>query len=186
MVYDSRGGKTHRMAMAIADGAEKQEAQVHLINVTALNEQHWELMAASNGVVFGSPTHIGGPSSSFVAFAEETASRQMATHWKNVLASGFTTAAAMAGGKLHTLNYMLALAMQHSMIWVGQSLPAGWNTSTSTSEDTNRLGYRLGAAAQTNIDQGPDDMLASDLATAMEHGRRVAELATRMRPGARP
>ncbi|AZQ40165.1 flavodoxin family protein [Streptomyces cyaneochromogenes] len=172
------------MASAIADGAEKQGAQVHLIRVASLNEHQWELMAASNGVIFGSPTYIGGPTASFVAFAEETAGRQMTSHWTDTLASGFTTGAAMAGGKLHTLNYMLALAMQHSMIWAGQSLPAGWNTSTSSPDDANRLGYRLGTAAQANIDQGPEGLLDSDLATATEHGRRVAELATRMRQGA--
>lgn len=184
VVYDSRGGKTQRMAGAIAEGAAKQEAQVHLINIAALDQQQWGTLAASHAVIFGAPTHIAGPSAGFVAFAEEIASRQMSAHWTDALASGFTTGAAMAGGKLHTLNYMLTLAMQHSMIWVGQALPAGWNTSTGSPNDANRLGYRLGAAAQANIDQGPEGMLASDLATATEHGRRVAELATRMRQGA--
>lgn len=184
VVYDTRGGKTHRMAKAIANGAEEQQAQVHLINIAALDDQQWEAMAASHGVIFGSPTHIAGPSAEFVAFAEETTSRQMGSFWRDTLASGFTTGAAMAGGKLHTLNYMLSLAMQHSMVWAGQAVPAGWNTTAGSPDDANRLGYRLGAAAQANIDQGPEGMLASDLATATEHGRRVADLAMRMRQGA--
>ncbi|MEV6949166.1 flavodoxin family protein [Streptomyces sp. NPDC051172] len=184
VVYDSRGGNTRRMANAVADGAVKQGAQAHLMDVTALDEQHWELMAAADGVLFGSPTHIGGPSAAFVAFAEETGRRQMAVHWTDTIASGFTTGAAMAGGKLHTLNYMLALAMQHSMIWAGQPVPAGWNTSTGSADDSNRLGYRLGAAAQVNFDQGPENMRASDLLTTAEHGRRLASLAARMRQGA--
>jgi multimeric flavodoxin WrbA len=183
VVYDSRGGNTRRVAAAVADGAVKQGAQAHLLDVTALTEEHWAQMADADGVVFGSPTHIGGPTADFVAFAEETGRRQMSAHWADTLAGGFTTGAAMAGGKLHTLNYMLALAMQHSMIWAGQAIPAGWNTSASSASDPNRLGYRLGAAAQVNFDEGPDSISPSDLLTAAEHGQRLAALAARMQEG---
>ncbi|MHC0431532.1 flavodoxin family protein [Streptomyces sp. O3] len=181
VVYDSRGGNTRRLAQAVAHGVQEQGSQAHLLEVPALDEEHWRLLGAADAVVFGSPTHIAGPSADFVAFAEETGRRQMAAQWADTFATGFTTGSAMAGGKLHTLNYMLSLAMQHAMIWAGQPTPAGWNTSSGSSDDPNRLGYRLGVAAQINFDQGPGSMHQSDLDTAARHGHRLAALATRRR-----
>lgn len=57
------------------------------------------------------------------------------------------------------------------MHWVGLDLPPANNSTAGSEYDLNRLGFWLGAAAQSNTDQGPDTAPPeSDLAT----GRRVA------------
>ena len=70
------------------------------------------------------------------------------------------------------------------MHWVSLGLPAGWDSTSSTPDDLNRLGSWLGAMAQSNSDQGPPDAPpASDLATAAALGRRVAEVAAQLARG---
>lgn len=180
VAYHSRGGNTRRLAEAIEAGAAEQGAQTHLVDVERISDDDWAVLARSDGIVFGSPTHIGGPSARFVAFAEQTSRFQPSAAWADKLAAGFTTSAAMEGGKLGALQFILALATQHGMLWVGQALRAGWNTSKGSPSDLNRLGYRLGSAAQCNADEGPMDMKESDLLTAAEHGRRLARLAQKL------
>jgi multimeric flavodoxin WrbA len=56
-------------------------------------------------------------------------------------------------------------------------LPPANNSTTGSEQDLNRLGFWLGAGAQSNADEGPE--LAppeSDLATARYLGRRVAKV----------
>ncbi|MGW2820836.1 flavodoxin domain-containing protein [Streptomyces sp. NPDC001443] len=49
--------------------------------------------------------------------------------------------------------------------------------TTASEYDLNRLGVFAGAAAQTNVDEGPEAVHKADLATAEHLGRRVAETA---------
>ena len=42
------------------------------------------------------------------------------------------------------------------MHWVSLVLLPGWNTTSSTDHDDNRLGFYLGAGAQSWNDRGPD------------------------------
>lgn len=53
---------------------------------------------------------------------------------------------------------------------------AGWNSSTSSENDLNRLG----AAASSNVDEGPAAMHEADLMAGAHLGRRVAEQAQLM------
>ena len=69
------------------------------------------------------------------------------------------------------------LAAQLGMHWVSLGLLPGWNSSTGSEHDLNRLGVFVGAAAQTNADEGPDAVHKADIATAEQLGRRVAETA---------
>ncbi|MFE7927567.1 flavodoxin family protein [Streptomyces sp. NPDC057456] len=180
VAYHSRGGNTRRLAEAVEAGSAEQGARTHLVDVEQITDKDWAILARSDGIFFGSPTHIGGPSAGFVAFAEQTSRFQPSAAWADKLAAGFTTSAAMEGGKLGALQFMLALATQHGMLWVGQALRAGWNTSKSSPADLNRLGYRLGSVAQCNADEKPADMQESDLLTAAEHGRRMARLTQKL------
>jgi hypothetical protein len=67
------------------------------------------------------------------------------------------------------------------MHWVNLGVQGGNNRSTGSEEDLNRLGFWLGAAAQSNADQGPDLVPpASDLATAELLGERVATVAQQL------
>lgn len=71
----------------------------------------------------------------------------------------------------------MVLAAQHGMHWVNLGLPPGNNQATRSERELNRLGFWLGAAAQSNADEGPE--LAPpefDLLTAEHLGKRVAEV----------
>ena len=83
----------------------------------------------------------------------------------------------MAGDKLATLIQLALFAAQHGMHWVSLDLPPANCSTTGSEQDLNRLGYWLGAAAQSNTDAGPDRAPPeADLATARHLGRRVAQV----------
>jgi multimeric flavodoxin WrbA len=67
------------------------------------------------------------------------------------------------------------------MIWVGQDLLPGNNSSTGSVNDLNRLGSFMGAMAQANADQGADVApIDSDLRTAEHLGERVATITKKL------
>ncbi|GAA2351726.1 MULTISPECIES: flavodoxin family protein [Streptomyces] len=177
IAYHSGFGHTSVLAEAVRDGAAAEGATVHLIKVDEITDEQWALLDASDAIVFGSPTYMGTASGAFHAFAEESSKRWFTQAWKDKLAAGFTNSASKSGDKLHTLQFFTVLAAQHGMSWVSLGLHPGWNSSEASENDLNRLGFFLGAAAQSNNDQGPEGVHKADIATAEHLGRRVAESA---------
>ena len=78
---------------------------------------------------------------------------------------------------------LAVFAAQHHMHWVSLGLTAGWNSSTGSEHDPNRLGFWLGAGAQTDVDAGPDQVHAADLETCRHLGRRVATVTRQLVAG---
>ncbi|MCX5096136.1 flavodoxin family protein [Streptomyces sp. NBC_00365] len=177
IAYYSGYGHTTVLAEAVRDGAVQAGAVVHLIKVEEITDEQWGLLDASDAIVFGSPTYMGTASGAFHQFAESTSKRWSVHSWKDKLAAGFSNSGAKSGDKLHTLQYFTVLAAQHGMTWVNLGLHPGWNTSTASEDDLNRLGFYLGVGAQTPTDQGPEAVHKADMATAEHLGRRVAEQA---------
>ncbi|MER5197082.1 flavodoxin family protein [Streptomyces sp. NPDC002755] len=177
VAYHSGYGHTAVLAEAVRAGAADAGAEVRLIKVDEITEEQWTLLDGSDAIVFGSPTYMGTASGAFHAFAEATSARWATQQWKDKLAAGFTNSGSKSGDKLHTLQYFQILAAQLGMHWVNLGLLPGWNSSTASEHDLNRLGVFLGAAAQTNVDEGPDAVHKADVATAEHLGRRVAETA---------
>jgi NAD(P)H dehydrogenase (quinone) len=177
VAYHSGYGHTAVLAEAVRAGAADAGAEVHLIKVDEITEEQWTLLDRSDAVVFGSPTYMGTASAAFHAFAEATSSRWPDQVWRDKLAAGFTNSGSKSGDKLHTLQFFQILAAQLGMHWVSLGLLPGWNNSAGSEHDLNRLGVFLGAAAQTNVDEGPDAVHKADVATAEHLGRRVAETA---------
>ena len=175
VVYTSGFGHTARLADAVRAGAASGDgAVVHLLDAERLTEDDWTTLDESDAMIWGSPTYMGDVSATFRAFAEATSARWMEGRWRDKLAAGFTNSSCKSGDKLHALNSLVLLAAQHGMVWVSLGLAPGWNHSGGTDSDLNRLGFWLGAAAQCNADEGPDQVPAADLATAHHLGRRVA------------
>ncbi|GHC49736.1 flavodoxin family protein [Streptomyces cinnamoneus] len=175
IAYHSGFGHTAVLAEAVRTGATEAGATVNLINVAEITEAQWEQLDASDAIVFGSPTYMGTASGAFHVFAEATSKRWFTRAWQDKIAAGFTNSASKSGDKLHTLQFFTVLAAQHGMHWVGLGAMPGWNSSTASENDLNRLGFFLGAGAQTNNDQGPEGVHKADIATAELLGRRVAE-----------
>ncbi|MCX5521822.1 flavodoxin family protein [Streptomyces bobili] len=177
IAYHSGFGHTAVLAEAVRDGVTTAGATAHLINVEEISEEQWNLLDASDAIIFGSPTYMGTASAVFHAFAEASSKRWFNQVWKDKIAAGFTISGGKSGDKLNTLQYFTVLAGQHHMQWVGLGLMPGWNTTTASENDLNRLGFFLGAAAQSNQDQGVEGVHKADISTAAELGKRVAEVA---------
>jgi multimeric flavodoxin WrbA len=179
IVYHSGYGHTARQAAAVAEGAGAVPGiHVGLHSVDEADERMWAALQEADAIVFGSPTYMGGASAAFRAFAERTGRlMEDGLRWRDKIAAGFTCSGSMSGDKLNTLTGLAVFAAQHGMIWVGLAQRAGWNSSRGSVEDLNRLGGWLGALAQADADQ-PAELVPpeTDLRTARELGRRVAEV----------
>ncbi|GAA0681353.1 flavodoxin family protein [Kitasatospora atroaurantiaca] len=175
IAFHSGYGHTAVLAEAVARGAAAAGAEVVQVAVDTITDEQWEQLDAADAIIFGSPTYMGTASGAFHTFAEATSKRWFTMAWKDKVAAGFTNSASKSGDKLHTLQFFTVLAAQHGMQWVSLGLHPGWNSSTASENDLNRLGVFLGAGAQTNQDAGPDGVHKSDIATAEHLGERVAK-----------
>ncbi|WP_454790667.1 flavodoxin family protein [Mycolicibacterium lutetiense] len=174
VVYHSGFGHTSTLADAVAAGARDGGAAVTVIHVETMSDEDWDLLDNVDAMIFGSPTYMGNVSAGFQAFAEKTGQRCMDGTWRDKVAAGFTNSGGKSGDKLNTLKSLVVFAAQHHMHWVNLGLRTGWNTSFSSEDDLNRLGFFLGAGAQTNVDANPDQVHPSDVRTCRHLGSRVA------------
>ena len=187
IVFHSGYGHTARQAAAVHEGAASVPGvRARKVQVADVDADALVLFERADAIVFGAPTYMGGPSADFKRFADSTSKAWATQAWKDKVAGGFTNSGSLMGDKHATLQYFCTLAMQHAMIWVGQGLPPS-SSSKSQRNDLNRLGSYLGAAAQSNVDEGPE--LApprGDLDTAHRYGQRIAEIALRLRGASSP
>jgi NAD(P)H dehydrogenase (quinone) len=174
VVHHSGFGHTSTLADAVAAGAADAGAAVTVVHVDTITDHEWDVLDATDAMIFGSPTYMGNVSAGFQAFAEKTGRRCMDGTWRDKIAAGFTNSGAKSGDKLATLNSLAVFAAQHHMHWVNLGLGAGWNSSAGSEQDLNRLGFWLGAAAATDVDAGPDEVHPADVQTCRHLGQRVA------------
>ncbi|MFJ6568941.1 flavodoxin family protein [Streptomyces sp. NPDC091292] len=190
VAHHSGWGHTAALAEAVAEGARAAglaagPASVTVLAVDRLTEGDagWDVLDAADAIVFGSPTYMGNVSAGFQTFAERTSRRLAAGAWRDKVAAGFTNSGAKSGDKLHSLTSLAVLAAQHHMHWVNLGLPPGWNSSTSDEHDLNRLGFFLGAGAQSDTDLPPERVHESDVRTCRRLGARVAEVTAQLLAG---
>ncbi|MGV0744673.1 flavodoxin family protein [Mycolicibacterium sp. XJ870] len=174
VVYHSGFGHTAALAQAVAAGARDAGADVSLIAVDTMTEADWDVLDTVDAMIFGCPTYMGNVSAGFQTFTEKTGRRCANGDWRDKVAAGFTNSGGKSGDKLNTLNSLAVFAAQHHMHWVNLGLGPGWNSSVSSEDDLNRLGFFLGAGAQTNVDANADQVHPSDAATCRHLGQRVA------------
>ena len=124
---------------------------------------------------------MGSASGPFKTFMDSTSKVFVSGAWRDKIAAGFTNSSSRSGDKLATLIQFAILAAQLGMHWVSLGILPGNNLSTGSEQDLNRLGFFLGAAAQSNADQGPEVVPPEpDLLTAERLGERVAMVAQQM------
>jgi multimeric flavodoxin WrbA len=158
-----------------------EEAPGACAELMTVNEAQarWADLARADVIVFGAPTYVAGPSAAFKAFQEASSRAVMSNGyaWRDKIAAGFTNSGSRSGDKLSTLIQLALFAAQHGMHWVNLALPPANCSSSGSEDDLNRLGFWLGAAAQSNTDEGPDRAPPeADLATARHLGERVARV----------
>jgi NAD(P)H dehydrogenase (quinone) len=183
IAFHSGFGHTATLADAVAAGATEGGADVRVIAVERIVEDDWDILDAADGIVFGTATYMGNLSAGFQAFAEQTGRRCLNGTWRDKVAAGFTNSGAKSGDKLATLVSLAVFAAQHHMHWVNLGLAAGWNSSTGSEADLNRLGFWLGAGAQTDVDAGPQNVHPSDVQTCRHLGHRVALVTRQLNVG---
>ena len=185
VLFHSGYGHTKKQAEAVLAGASAAAGAVaELIAISAegtLTDENWVTLAAADAVIFGAPTYMGGASWQFKKFADASSKPWFTLAWKDKIAAGFTNSASMNGDKFSTIQYMITLAMQHGMIWIGTGLmPA--NSKAATRNDINYVAGFSGALAQSPSDSSPDEGPApGDLETAKLFGTRVATYAVKTR-----
>ena len=184
IIYFSGSGHTTKLAEAVTKGAASVAGvQANLIAISGddiakgryKNDAVFAQLDASDAIIFGSPTYMGGPAAQFKAFADATGERWFRSAWRDKLASGFTVSNSPSGDKFSTLQYFHTLAMQHGMIWVGLGeMPMQPN-------GVNRLGNFSGAAAQAGYESPEVAPSAEDKLTGELLGKRVAMLAAKLK-----
>src|SRR6478736_4984327 len=182
IIYHSGGGHTAKLAEAIAKGAAAvADVKVNTIAISGKdivegrfkNDAVIAELDASDAIIFGSPTYMGGPSGQFKTFADATGGSWYGQKWKDKIASGFSVSNSPIGDKSSTLQYFQTLAMQHSMIWVGLGeLPM-------QSNGVNRLGSFAGVTAQAGQESPEVAPSEADKLTGEVLGRRIAQAAKR-------
>jgi len=185
VLFHSGYGHTRKQAEAVLAGAGAAAgATASLIAIDAeghITDADWAALAAADAIIFGAPTYMGGPSWQFKRFADASSKPWFGQAWKDKIAAGFTNSATMNGDKFSTIQYMITLAMQHSMVWVGTGMMPS-NSKAATRNDLNYVGGFSGALAQSPSDSSPDEgPLPGDLETARQFGLRVARYAVATR-----
>ena len=185
VIYFSGSGHTTKLAEAVHKGAASiAGAKTNLIAINGddivkgryKNDAVFAQLDASDAIIFGTPTYMGGPSAQFKAFADATAGRWFSSAWKDKIAAGFTVSMSPSGDKLSTLHYLFTLAMQHGMIWIGQpEMPLQPN-------GVNRLGSNSGVMAQAGQESPDVAPSEGDKLTGELFGKRVAEFTLKQRP----
>ena len=182
IVYHSGTGHTTKLAEAVAKGAASiagVTVQTIAINGKDIVEGRYKnegVMArldASDAILFGSPTYMGGPSGQFKAFADATGERWFKSAWRDKVAAGFTVSGGPSGDKFSTLQYFFTLAMQHGMIWVGQA------ETPLNDKGINRLSSFSGVMAQAMTEPPEEAPNAADKLTGELFGQRVARTVKR-------
>jgi len=183
VIYFSGSGHTTKLAEAVNKGAAAVPGvKTHLIAINGddinkgryVNDEVWAKLDASDAIIFGTPTYMGGTSAQFKAFADATGGRWYGGAWRDKIAGGFTVSSGPSGDKLSTLHYLFTLAMQHGMVWVGQAeIPDG--------KGVNRLSSYSGVMGQAGhepVDVAPSE---SDKLTGEVFGKRVAEFTAKVK-----
>ena len=173
IVYHSPYGHTAKVAQHIAIGAKKLGLDVHLMSIEHID---WNVLDASHGIIFGSPTYMGSVSADFKKFMDSTSKRWRDRLWQGKLAAGFANSGGLSGDKLSVLQQLNLFAMQHGMLWTGLPLM----TTGLALHDLNRLSSCMGLMTQS--DNAPVEITPpqGDLDTAIWFGEYVAGVLYRL------
>jgi NAD(P)H dehydrogenase (quinone) len=174
IVFHSAHGHTEFIARHVQAGAaEIDGTEVHLVRAEDIARRPDDLVAY-DGLIFGSPTYLGGVSGPFKGFMDSTGRLWRTQQLKGKLAAGFTVSSLPAGDKQSTLLSMFVFGMQHGMLWVGNPILPEQHSGVPYDEAANRLGSWSGLMAQAGHAAPADSFVPGDIKTARLFGRHVA------------
>ena len=152
-VHHSGFGHTTRLAEAVKEGVEQVAGAAALLLTVEEAQTRWTDLSSAEAIIFGAPTYTAGASAEFKAFEEARTRAVMAKGlgWKDNVATGFTNSGSRSGDKLATLIQLALFAAQHGMLWINLGLPPANHSTKGSEAELNRLGFWLGAGAQSNV-----------------------------------
>lgn len=174
ILHHSVYGHTAKVAEAVAAGAGGE-----MLDITALDDAAWARLDAADGIIFGSPTYMGGVTAPFKAFIDATSKRWSRQAWRDKIAAGFVNAGSHGGDNLNALYQLMVFAMQHSMVWVG----SGIMPVREGEAYINRTGGFVGLFTQAGNASPEVTPPPEDLETARRFGARVAVATARWKKG---
>jgi NAD(P)H dehydrogenase (quinone) len=196
IVFDTRYGNTHRLALAVAEGARSVAgAEVKLARAAdtgaeglPLDERRSKVREAflklpeattddllwCDAFILGSPTRFGNMTAPLSAFIDSTSGVWMKGGLVGKVGACFTSSASMHGGQETTLLSIMLPMFHQGMIIVGVPY------SEQRLVATTRGGTPYGASSVSgpSADQGPNE---DELGIAETLGKRVAEVAGKLR-----
>jgi NAD(P)H dehydrogenase (quinone) len=192
ILYHSSYGHIERMAKAVAEGATEAGAEVAIRRVPELmNEEHarqagmkWQQEAQFarveelpdyDAIIVGTPTRFGNMAAQMRNFWDMTGPLWAKGSLIGKVGSAFTSSAT-GGGNEATILTVIPTLIHHGMIYVG--VPYSVSELLDISEV--RGGSPYGAATMAGGD-GSRQPSAKELAIAKAQGRRVAEVATKLK-----
>ena len=180
IIYHSAHGHTEHIARQVATGARTVlDTESFVLKADEVAKMP-EALLTFDGLIFGSPTFLGGVSGAFKSFMDATGGMWRGQQLKGKLAAGFTVSSLPAGDKQSTLTSMFVFAMQHGMIWVGNPIIPEQHNGVPYEQAANRLGSWSGLMAQAGHASPADAFVAGDIKTANMFGRNFARALHRL------
>ncbi len=193
IIYYSATGTVHKLAQAIAAGAEKAGAQVTVRKVHELapeeaiaSNQGWaqhrtetqdvpeataDDVVGADAVIFGSPTRYGNVAAQLKQFIDTLGPQWQQGLLADKVYSGFTATSTQHGGQESTL-----LALYNTVHHFGGVIVTPGYTDPVKFADGNPYGTSF-VSGQGDV---PDD---TALAAGEYQGRRIATIATALKAG---
>jgi NAD(P)H dehydrogenase (quinone) len=180
VIYHSGHGNTEHFARHVVIGAKSvADTEVELIKAEDITSNPDRLLEF-DGLIWGSPTYLGGVSGPFKSFMDSTGRIWRTQQLKGKLAAGFTVSALPSGDKQSTLISMFTFSMQHGMIWVGNPFLPEQSSGVPYEQAINRLGSWTGMMAQAGHSTAGQTYAVGDVRTAEAFGQNFANVVTRM------
>ncbi len=116
IIYDSQTGNTAKMAEFIGRGVEKEKISCR---IKKIEETKLEDLKEHQGVIIGSPTYYGQPSSAIKKLLDESV--KLHGQLEGKIAAAFSSSANIGGGNETTILGLLQAFLIHGMIIQGTS-----------------------------------------------------------------
>ncbi|MDU6099622.1 MAG: NAD(P)H-dependent oxidoreductase [Acinetobacter sp.] len=174
IIYHSRQGHTQFIAQQIQTGIlSHKNMKGDLLNTEDIINSP-EILIQYNGLIWGSPTYLGGVSSKLKQLMDATGPLWKKQSFKGKLAAGFTVSSLPAGDKQSTLISIFTFCMQHGMIWIGNPVLPEQHQGVPYTQALNRLGSWSGLMAQAEHQSTANAFDFGDIKTAQLFGQNFA------------
>jgi len=163
IVYDSRTGKTEKMAKAMEQGAREAEANVRIkkVNEAQLGDLEW-----AEGIILGSPDYFSTMSARMKGFIDRWLGLYVKGKLKNKVGAAFVSADGTGtGAETTALSLITAMVSCEMVVVSAPGREAGWPGTYGVIADN------LGAIGS------PDEKMLNN---SKELGKRVAEVAKKL------